>query len=39
LDSFTDVPPEECPTEDIDFLDPRLGETGSGTRIEDHERG
>jgi hypothetical protein len=39
LDSLTDVAPEDCPTEDIDFLDPRLGETGSGTLIEDHERG
>ena len=39
LDSLTDVTAEDCPTEDIDFLDPRLGETGSGERIEDHERG
>ena len=39
LDSFTDVPPEECEAEAIDFLDPRLGETGAGERIEDHERG
>jgi hypothetical protein len=37
--AFKDVPEEECPTEDIDFLDGRLGETGSGIRIEDHERG
>lgn len=39
LASFTDVPLEECPIEPIDFLDPRLGETGAGTRIEDDERG
>jgi len=39
LDSLTDVAPEDCPTEEIDFLDPRLGETGSGTPIQDEERG
>jgi hypothetical protein len=38
VDSFEDVPEEECPTESIDFLDPRLGETGTGWRIEDDER-
>src|SRR4051812_48349810 len=37
--SFEDVPEEDCPTEDIDFLDGRLGETGSGEPIEDHDRG
>ena len=37
--SFEDVPEEECPTEDIDFLDDRLGETGSGAPITDQERG
>jgi hypothetical protein len=37
--SFEDVPEEECPTEDIDFLDDRLGETGSGDPISDSERG
>jgi hypothetical protein len=36
--SFEDVPDDECPCEPIDYLDPRLGETGSGTRIEDDER-
>jgi hypothetical protein len=39
LESFEDVPEEECPAEDIDFLDHRLGETGSGEPITDHERG
>jgi hypothetical protein len=37
--SFEDVSEEECPVEPIDFLDHRLGETGSGEPIEDHERG
>lgn len=37
--SFEDVPEEECPTESIDFLDDRLGETGSGVPISDQERG
>jgi hypothetical protein len=37
--SFEDVPEEECPTEDIDYLDDRLGETGSGEPISDQERG
>ena len=37
--SFADVPEEECPTESIDFLDDRLGETGSGEPITDQERG
>jgi hypothetical protein len=37
--SFEDVPEEECPTERIDFLDERLGETGSGEPIGDEERG
>jgi hypothetical protein len=37
--SFEDVAEEECPTEDIDFLDGWLGETGSGEPISDQERG
>jgi hypothetical protein len=37
--SFEDVPEEECPTEEIDYLDERLGETGSGEPISDHDRG
>ena len=37
--SFEDVSEEECPTEGIDFLDHRLGETGSGEPISDQERG
>jgi hypothetical protein len=36
--AFEDVPEEECPTEDIDFIDERLGETGSGELITDDER-
>ena len=36
---FEDVPEEDCPTESIDFLDDRLGETGSGEPIADQERG
>lgn len=39
LAAFEDVSEEECPTEDIDFLDDRLGETGSGEPIGDQERG
>ena len=39
MDSFQDVPEEECPTEGIDFLDDRLGETGSGEPIDDRDRG
>lgn len=35
---FEDVSGEECPTEDIDFLDPRLGEAGSGEPITDQDR-
>ena len=31
--SFEDVPEEECPTEEIDYLDDRTGETGSGEPI------
>lgn len=38
LDSFTDVEPEDCPVESIDFLDGRLGETGSGEPIGDDDR-
>jgi hypothetical protein len=37
--SFEDVPEEECPTEDIDYLDGRLGEAGSGEPISDQDRG
>ena len=36
--SFEDVPEVECPTESIDFLDERLGETGSGEPIADRDR-
>lgn len=38
MDSFVDVPEEECPTEEIDYVDDRLGETGSGEPITDEER-
>jgi hypothetical protein len=37
--SFEDVPEEDCPFETIDFLDGRLGETGSGEPISDQDRG
>jgi hypothetical protein len=37
--TFENVPEEECRTEDIDFLDERLGEAGSGEPISDQERG
>ncbi len=37
--SFTDIDPQDCECEPIDFLDPRLGETGSGDPIGDDERG
>ena len=37
--SFEDVPEEDCPTEDVDFIDERTGETGSGEPISDFERG
>jgi hypothetical protein len=37
-DSFEDVPAEECEVEPIDYLDPRLGETGSGEPIADEDR-
>jgi hypothetical protein len=36
--SFADVPEDECPTEEIGFVDHRLGETGSGEPISDEER-
>lgn len=39
LDSLADVAPEDCPVESIDYLDPRLGETGSGQPITDEDRG
>jgi hypothetical protein len=35
---FEDVPQEECAVEPIDFLDDRLGETGTGEPIGDDER-
>jgi hypothetical protein len=35
--SFTDISPEECEVEPIDYLDGRLGETGSGEAIGDEE--
>ena len=39
LASFEDVSEEECEFEPIDFLDDRLGETGSGDPVSDAERG
>jgi hypothetical protein len=36
--AFEDVPVQECVVEPIDFLDPRLGETGSGDPIRDEDR-
>ncbi len=39
LADFKDIPAEECEVEPIDFLDDRLGETGSGEAIDDSERG
>jgi hypothetical protein len=39
LDGLTDVACEDCPTEDIGFLDDRLGEAGSGAPIADQDRG
>lgn len=39
LDSLSDVPEADCPTEDVDFIDDRLGETGSGQPIDDRDRG
>ena len=39
LDSFADVAPGDCAVEPIDFLDDRLGETGSGERVGDSQRG
>ena len=37
--AFEDVPEDECQTEDIDFLDDRLGEAGNGEPVSDQERG
>lgn len=37
--SFADVAEADCPTEDVDYLDGRLGETGSGEPIADADRG
>ena len=38
MSSFEDVAEEDCPTEEIDYLDPRLGEAGAGKPIGDQER-
>ncbi|MFL6720379.1 MAG: hypothetical protein ACJ8FT_01050 [Sphingomonas sp.] len=38
LDGLTDVSPEQCAFEPIDFLDEHLGETGSGEPIGDDDR-
>ena len=38
LDSLEDVAPDQCAAEPIDFLNDRLGETGSGEPIRDDER-
>ena len=37
--SFEDVSGHESPTEDVGFLDDRLGEAGNGERISDQDRG
>jgi hypothetical protein len=37
--SLEDVAEDECPCEPIDYLDHRVGETGSGAPIGDAERG
>ena len=39
MEGLQDVSEEECPTEEIDYLDPWLGETGSGELVTDEERG
>ena len=39
MESFEDVPEEDCPNEEMDYLDGQLGETGSGEPITDQERG
>jgi hypothetical protein len=39
LSAFEDVAEEDCLIEPIDYLDGRLGETGSGEPISDAERG
>ena len=39
MDSFEDVAEEDCPTEEIDYLDQRLGEAGAGESIGDENRG
>ena len=36
---FSTLTEEECPTEDIDYLDDRLGDTRSGEPISDSDRG
>ena len=38
-EQLADVDPAECAVEPIDFLDDRLGETGSGEQIGDDDRG
>lgn len=37
-ESFADVAEEECPADAVDYLDERLGQTGSGEPIDDRER-
>jgi hypothetical protein len=39
IGSFDDVAEDDCAFEPIDFLDERVGETGSGDPIDDAERG
>lgn len=39
LDSLTDVSPEACEVEPLDYVDSRLGEAASGEPIDDAERG
>jgi hypothetical protein len=38
IDSFEDIPMQECAVEGVDHLDVRLGETGTGEPIGDEER-
>jgi hypothetical protein len=38
IDSFEDIPMQECAVEGVDHLDVRLGETGTGDPIGDEER-
>lgn len=39
MQSFEDIPADDCEVEPIDYLDGRLGETGSGEPIGDEDRG